>query len=54
MWIPGLIKDGTYHTLVIDLTKSAVWEGEVHKLRFDHFNNSAVGDVMYIKGITLE
>lgn len=54
MWIPGLIKDGTYHTLVIDLTKSAVWEGEVHKLRFDHFNNSELGDVMYIKGITLE
>lgn len=54
MWIPGLIKDGEYHTLTIDLTKSNSWSGDVHLIRFDHFNGSEPGDVMYIKSITLE
>ena len=54
MWLPGLVKDGEYHTLTVDLTKSVSWSGEVHLIRFDHFNGSEPGDVMYIKSITLE
>jgi hypothetical protein len=29
------------------------WQGEIHRLRFDYFNASAPGDVMYIKSIEL-
>lgn len=54
MCIDGLIKDGRYHTLTIDLTASPYWNGELNKIRFDHFNTSEVGDVIYIKTIALE
>lgn len=32
---------------------SPYWQGEIHRLRFDYFNASAPGDVMYIKSIEL-
>ena len=54
LWISGLIADGQYHTLEIDLTKSPYWNGEIHQIRFDFINASAVGDVIYIKSISLE
>ena len=49
-----LIKDGEYHVLVVDLSKNSHWKGDIHLVRFDYFDNSAEGDVMYIKSITLE
>ena len=49
-----LIKDGRYHVLVVDLSKNSHWKGDIHLVRFDYFDNSAEGDVMYIKSITLE
>ncbi|MBR3553255.1 MAG: hypothetical protein IKN72_07680 [Clostridia bacterium] len=53
IWVDGLAADGQYHTLVVDLSASPYWQGEIHRLRFDYFNASAPGDVMYIKSITL-
>lgn len=53
IWIEGLAADGQYHTLEVDLSASPYWQGEIHRLRFDYFNASAPGDVMYIKSIEL-
>lgn len=49
----GLNADGQYHTLEVDLSASPYWQDEIHKLRFDYFDSSAPGDIMYIKSITL-
>ncbi len=49
----NLITDGEYHVLEVDLSKLAYWTGEVHKIRFDYFDFSSAGDVMYVKSITL-
>ena len=49
-----LIADGQYHTLEADLTDCAFWTGDIHRIRFDYFEGAAVGDVMYIKSITLQ
>ena len=53
IWISGLVADGEYHTLEINLSNSPYWNGDIHRIRFDFFNASAVGDIMYIKSITL-
>ena len=45
--------DGQYHTLEVDLSECTFWTGTVHQIRFDFFEGSAVGDIMYIKSITL-
>ena len=50
----NLINDGEYHVLEVDLSKSAYWTGDIHLIRFDYFDFSSAGDVMYIKSITLE
>ena len=49
----GLTRDGEYHTLTIDLTALSYWKGNVNALRFDFFDQSEVGDTMYIKSIKL-
>ena len=49
-----LTKDGEYHTLEVDLSKNAYWTGDIHMIRFDYFDFSSAGDVMYIKNISLE
>jgi predicted GH43/DUF377 family glycosyl hydrolase len=49
----NLVKDGEYHTLTIDLTALSYWKGNVNALRFDFFDQSEVGDTMYIKSIKL-
>ena len=54
IWVEGLAADGQYHTLEVDLSASPYWQGEIQRLRFDYFNASAPGDVMYIRSITLE
>ena len=53
IWVEGLAADGKYHTLEVDLSASPCWRGEIHRLRFDYFNVSAPGDVMYIRSIVL-
>lgn len=50
----GLIADGEYHVLEIDLSSYAFWSGAINKIRFDYFDFSSEGDVMYVKGISLE
>lgn len=50
----NLIKDGQYHVLEVDLSKNAYWKGDIHLIRFDYFDVSSAGDVMFIKSITLE
>ena len=49
----GLTRDGEYHTLTIDLESLSYWNGTVNSLRFDFFDQSEVGDTMYIKSIKL-
>ena len=50
----NLTKDGEYHTLVVDLSQNAHWTGDIHMIRFDYFDFSSAGDVMYIKSVSLE
>jgi len=45
--------DGKYHTLRIDLSESGYWNGDIHKIRIDFFNNCDVGDMMFIKSVKL-
>ena len=49
----SLIKNGQYNTLSIDLTKLKDWNGVINALRIDFFDQSEVGDTMYIKSIKL-
>ena len=48
-----LVKDGQYHVLEVDLT-APYWNGDINLIRFDYFDSSSAGDVMYIKSISLE
>ncbi|MBE6585730.1 MAG: hypothetical protein E7645_04285 [Ruminococcaceae bacterium] len=50
----SLIVDGEYHILEIDLSAYSFWKGDIHKIRFDYFDFSSEGDVMFVKSITLE
>ena len=50
----GLIADGEYHTLEVKLAGNAYWKGNIHMIRFDYFDNSSAGDVMYVRSINLE
>ena len=47
-------KDGEYHTITIDLTSLKGWNGDIHTLRVDFFDQSESGDTMYIKSIKLK
>ena len=49
-----LVKDGEYHVLEVKLAGNPYWTGDIHMIRFDYFDNSSAGDVMYIKNISLE
>ena len=48
-----LIVDGQYHTLTLDLTGCAFWQGKIHQLRLDFFNAAAKGDAIYLKSFKL-
>ena len=49
-----LVKDGEYHVLEVKLAGNPYWTGDIHMIRFDYFDFSSAGDVMYIKSISLE
>ena len=49
-----LVKDGEYHVLEVKLAGTPYWTGDIHMIRFDYFDFSSAGDVMYIKNISLE
>ncbi len=46
-------RDGEYHTITVDLSGLSYWDGVIHSIRMDYYDASQVGDVMYIKSITL-
>ncbi len=48
-----LMADGQYHTLKLDLSGCAFWQGKIHQLRLDFFNAAQAGDVIYIKSFKL-
>lgn len=48
-----IVKDGEYHTITIDLSTFKDWNGNINLLRVDFFDQSEVGDTMYIKSIKL-
>jgi hypothetical protein len=50
----NLTKDGEFHVLEVDLSNNAYWNGNINLIRFDYFDFSSEGDVMYVKSITLE
>lgn len=51
----GIIADGEYHTLIIDMSGYTFWSGRINKIRFDYFNEYfEIGEVFYIKSIVLE
>ena len=50
----GLVADGEYHTLEVNLAGNTYWKGDIHMIRFDYFDNSSEGDVIFIKSIHLE
>ena len=49
----NLIKDGQFHTLEVDLSAVTYWKGAIHQIRFDYFDTSVEGDVMYLKTFKL-
>ena len=49
----SIVKDGEYHTITIDLSAFKDWDGNINLLRIDFFDQSEVGDTMYIKSIKL-
>ena len=40
--------------LEVKLAGNPYWTGDIHMIRFDYFDFSSAGDVMYIKNISLE
>ena len=45
--------DGEYHTLRIDLSRTAFWDGDIHKIRFDFFHSCVAGDQMIVRSFKL-
>ena len=46
-------KDGEYHTITIDLAALSYWTGDINLIRVDFYDQSSVGDTMFIKSIKL-
>ncbi len=49
-----LIKDGQFHTLEVDLSGYAWWTGNLNSIRFDFLDAASVGDVVYLKTVSLK
>ena len=45
--------DGEYHTVTVDFSKLAFWDGKINKIRLDFFNQCQAGDTMYVKSVKL-
>ena len=48
-----ITKDGEYHTITINLAALSYWQGDINLIRMDFYDQSSVGDTMYIKSIKL-
>ena len=51
--VSGFIADGQYHTMTIDMSDSAYWDGSIEQLQIRPFNSNYSDEVIYIKSITL-
>jgi hypothetical protein len=49
----GIIADGEFHTLEIDMSDYDFWNGEINMIRFDYFNQCSEGDVFYLAYVEL-
>lgn len=49
----SLVKDGEFHTLQIDLSSLSYWNGTVHEIRFDYFDNCKANESIYLKSFCL-
>lgn len=47
------ICDGNYHSVTIPLHELSFWDGKINKIRFDFFNETLSGDVVYIRNMKL-
>ena len=45
--------DGSWHTLVLDLSQAHFWAGAIHTVRVDFFGDCTQGDVYFIKSARL-
>ena len=52
--VAPLITDGEYHTLTVDVSSLAFWNGKINEIRVDFFTASYVEDTIYIKSIDLK
>ncbi len=50
----GLIKDGAYHDLKIDLSDKDFWTGDITEIRIDFFDVCGLDDEFYIEYIELK
>ncbi len=57
MFRKELIKDGKYHSMIIDLYDYPdMWpstDSQIYKIRFDYFTQAVAGDVMYLSEFSL-
>ena len=49
----SIATDGQYHSAVIDLTSYSWWNGIIHRIRIDPFQNCAANDILYISSLCL-
>ncbi len=52
--VSGLIADGEFHTLEVDLSGYAFWSGNINMIRIDYLDKCDAGDVFYLRSIALE
>ena len=45
--------DDLYHTVTVDFSKLAFWDGKINKIRWDYLNEVQPGDTVYVKAIRL-
>ena len=45
--------DGQWHTVRIDLSRTAYWSEAIHEIRMDFFSSCEAGDMMYLKEFKL-
>ncbi len=49
----ALERDGLYHSFTVDATQFSCWNGDIYSVRIDFFDQSSLGDSIYIKSIKL-
>ncbi len=52
--VTGLVADGEYHSLEVDLSDCSFWQGTIHLIRLDYFDSCVEGDVFYLRSMALE